>query len=222
MDPVVRYLSATEPVEGPPSCLYPLLLTCRRYYDLLSPSTNSDLHNELFQRKFDFGAPERRIPREYRLPSHVASELQRRFRALRVIRSGDLDHPDALQSLYTAHVMLLEDDGKNAAQLRWARLNEFLDLYFSRYLQSPVELASQSLPMDEKCSLLIAIAWRWSAHGTHSCLSSYASDVSPSPKLGVDRWSGRDQYGVYRPSREISLVLEPVSAWTLLGRCFLS
>ncbi|KAI0314703.1 hypothetical protein OF83DRAFT_420328 [Amylostereum chailletii] len=161
MDEVVLHAVALDALEGPPSALRSLCLTSRRLHSTLSVDATPSLYSRLFQCKFDISAAARRLSPQAMEPAHLASELRSRFMALKVIRAGDMDHPDVTEALLVAHVMLLENDGKNAAQLRWARLGPFLDAYLATRLHStPVE--ARGWPAESEAnSLVIALLAQW-------------------------------------------------------------
>jgi hypothetical protein len=92
----------------------------------------------------------------------VRSEMERRRRALQCFRRGDIDHPSVPESLLVAFLMLLEDDGKNVALLRSARLMPFL----KRFL--PVGLCEQRggwPSLTETTALAVALFWKMSSLG---------------------------------------------------------
>jgi hypothetical protein len=156
---------AEKDVDGPPSVWLALQGTCKAFASKLSTRDNPAFQVTLFRLKFDVRAPERRL--EFDLdnePTAVAQELRLRFEVLHAIRHGKTN----IQSLFKVQLMLLEDDGKNASQLRWARLGSFLDTYLSQQLLS-AEYGARP-PMDEMCSLAVTLLWQWTilGHGARS------------------------------------------------------
>ncbi|KAF9461899.1 hypothetical protein BDZ94DRAFT_1322969 [Collybia nuda] len=137
-------LVALQPL-GPPCDIIPLLLTSSHFNQALSPSTNPVLFARIFRYKFDTRAVERRAF----TPSHVQcmEQLVHYCRTMQVLRSGDVyveprpmyggddDERSATDALFTAFMMMLEDDGKNARQLQeWACADAFAERYLRRRL----------------------------------------------------------------------------------------
>jgi hypothetical protein len=133
---LIAYFAATQEVLGPPTSLAALLGTSRALHDKLSLVANPLLYASIFEAKFDLGAIRRRYGADFVTMSGLASELQRRFRSLRHIRSmhGALaGEKDTTQSvLSVAYIMMLEDDGKNKRQLcEYAGFSSWLQRYWS-------------------------------------------------------------------------------------------
>jgi hypothetical protein len=122
---------------GPPSDLVPLLATCRHISSALSRGANPLLYAKIFMRKFDYASTLRRLaPQELPSIPALASELQHRCRMLRHLRySLDIQQSplsteagESLRAvLWSAYIMMLENDGKNEKQLReYAGIDEWL------------------------------------------------------------------------------------------------
>ncbi|KAJ6453112.1 hypothetical protein C8R45DRAFT_1039644 [Mycena sanguinolenta] len=108
---------------GPPSGLIPLLLTCKTVHNRLSD--NSALYARIFRFKFDSSAVRRRAfnptPAQYHDQLVLyCTQLQR----LRQPVWRDCD-----EVLFSAYLMMLENDGRNAAQLVHAGLESYLDVF---------------------------------------------------------------------------------------------
>lgn len=116
---------------GPPTLLPTLRLTSRLF-------SHPDFIKAVFALKFDVRAQERRA---YTVRGIDALDQMKRYcAALAVFRRGDVwYHPDyddeyaadvdVETALWTAYVMLLENDGKNRAQLEHAGVLVFVDRY---------------------------------------------------------------------------------------------
>ncbi|KAF8483259.1 hypothetical protein JB92DRAFT_2799925 [Gautieria morchelliformis] len=121
---------------GPPKDLASLCLTCKHIHDSLSFSRNPPLYASLFRYKFDIAAPRRRLSSEYTSAQCLAGEFRRRFEAMARIRRGVGSHSmpahvDRQHDLWMAVLMMLENDGKNAIQLRtFGRVQDWLQAYF--------------------------------------------------------------------------------------------
>lgn len=109
---------ATVADRGPPVGLVPLLLTSRTVYERLMAS---GLLAQLFYASFDHGAAVRRFGMLER--STARAELVKRFQALQRVRVQLWNADD----LWTLFLMALENDGRNAQQLAWARAIECLE-----------------------------------------------------------------------------------------------
>lgn len=155
-------LVALQPL-GPPCDILPLLCASSHFYQALSPDTNPVLFARIYRHKFDTSAVERRAF----TPSHTqcVDQLIHYCRTMQVLRSGDIyveprpmsggddDERCATDALFTAFMMMLEDDGKNARQLQeWAGADVFAERFLRRRLYEgresndgwPVESAPNS------------------------------------------------------------------------------
>ncbi|PFH46019.1 hypothetical protein AMATHDRAFT_156930 [Amanita thiersii Skay4041] len=122
---IALYWTASElDIVGPPSGLLSLLLVSRHLFTQIRVQNNARLYAELFRFKFDTSAPKRRLTERWMTDRCLASELVKRFTALRRIRDGIYEFED----LWTCYLMLSENDGKNEQQLlNWARLRRYLN-----------------------------------------------------------------------------------------------
>ncbi|KAI5119261.1 hypothetical protein M0805_007264 [Coniferiporia weirii] len=137
----IAFFAATEPLLGPPAVLPVLLALDRSTHAALALATNPLLYARICAAKFDLTAPARRLAaRADALAAPVlAAELVKRCRVLKRLRSlvGARAAPspengrDLDELLWTVFLMVLEDDGCNAAQLRvYARAGEWLRVYW--------------------------------------------------------------------------------------------
>ncbi|KAF4613809.1 hypothetical protein D9613_008054 [Agrocybe pediades] len=85
--------------------------------------SNSHLYARIFRFKFDTLASTRRLSERWRTTKCLSSELVKRITAMKRIRNMELHLDDA----WTAYLMMLENDGKNEAQLiQYALLPQWL------------------------------------------------------------------------------------------------
>ena len=136
---------------GPPKELLSLLLTCRSLYNALSLP---HLYAQIFRFKFDWTSAKRRIGNRANYPSNLAQQLKVYCRTLQAVRSGDIHAATLLDTLWNAFFMMIENDGRNAAQLlNYAGLKAFAKrLVFERLWEDmrygwPVQKAANSLAL---------------------------------------------------------------------------
>ncbi|KAJ6548293.1 hypothetical protein B0H10DRAFT_2129417 [Mycena sp. CBHHK59/15] len=108
---------------GPPSGLVPLLLTCKTVNDRLSG--NPALYARIFRFKFDSSAVRRRAFDP--TPAQYHDQLVLYCTQLQKLRG--LVRDDCDEVLFCAYLMMLENDGRNAAQLAHAGLDSYLDIF---------------------------------------------------------------------------------------------
>jgi hypothetical protein len=149
---------------GPPTELHAMLLVCRAFHEILSFTSCSHLYARIFNLKFDQRALLRRLG--HLDQDEVNVELRRRFTALHCFRLGDIHAPCMLDALLVAYFMVLEDDGRNIALLRWARLMPFLGLFFRSRLFEGAEQNHGWPLQNETNSLAVALFWLMSSHST--------------------------------------------------------
>ncbi|KAF4571077.1 hypothetical protein EYR36_001653 [Pleurotus pulmonarius] len=119
---IALYAVASKPL-GPPSELTVLCLVSRRLNSVLRFKNNAHVYASTFNLKFDRSALLRRFSERWRTTRCLTSELKKRFIALKRIRSRQYNRDD----LWTAYLMMLENDGKNGGQLViWAGIEDFL------------------------------------------------------------------------------------------------
>ena len=159
LENIAFYAVASNPL-GPPLELPPLLLVNRRLHASLGSASNPHLHARIFAAKFDTAALVRRLGPGAGTARKLAAELRRRCVQLARLRArigctiGALGEgggqkvgsknrkggADGVtdegmramhEMLWTAYVMMLEDDGKNERQLReYARLDGWLRAFW--------------------------------------------------------------------------------------------
>ncbi|KAH9957791.1 hypothetical protein BC827DRAFT_1269982 [Russula dissimulans] len=156
MEDFIVHSLDNDPPLSPPRSLLPLMLTCRRFYNLLSPTNNPRLYQRIFYRKFDAAALARRFPPSSLVASHFYPELKRRFQALDCIRQSDIHHPHLQHALLVAYIMLLEHDALNFCHLQHAGLSPLLDKYIADRLHRGHNL----WPVEDTCNALaVALFW---------------------------------------------------------------
>jgi hypothetical protein len=140
---------------GPPSPLIPILCTCKRINNILCFEKNRNLYARIFNCKFDTSATHRRLGSRSVPSRSLADQLLSYTNALQDIRAGDIYSPHVNTTLWTAFLMMLENDGKNRAQLDWAGLDAFISRYIKNRLTEgrdqrrgwPVENEGNSLAL---------------------------------------------------------------------------
>jgi hypothetical protein len=162
MEDLLIHTLDNDPPSSPPRSLLPLMLTCRRFYNLFHSTHNPCLYQRIFQRKFDTTAITRRFPLSSTKASLFFAELKRRLKALRFIKSGDPCHPGLQDALHVAYIMVLENDVLNHRLLLDVGLPAFLDEYIAKHLHQgdnvwPTEDASNALA--------VALFWHVASRG---------------------------------------------------------
>nr|GAT50202.1 predicted protein [Mycena chlorophos] len=107
---------------GPPSALIPLFQTCKHLNRALS--RNLLLYSQIFKFKFDTSAVLRRCPKP--TPAQYYDQLVLYCTQLHKLR-GQVLADECDDVLFSAYLMMLENDGRNAAQLQHAGLDSYLD-----------------------------------------------------------------------------------------------
>ncbi|KAJ7621964.1 hypothetical protein DFH06DRAFT_1232337 [Mycena polygramma] len=122
LEHIAYQLTCLDPL-GPPSVLGPLLQTCKTVKGRLAG--NATLYSRIFKYKFDSSAVRRRAfdptPKQY------YDQLRLYCTQLRKLRGQVQDDCDEV--LFCAYLMMLENDGRNAAQLEHAGLDSYLDVF---------------------------------------------------------------------------------------------
>ena len=132
----IAFYVASSDFLGPPSGIVPLICLNRYIYTLLA--SNEHLYARIFSAKFDTAAAERRLGPKWIVPGVLALELQRRCFYLKRLRAqvdariNEGSDDDTLEELlFHVYLMMLENDGKNALQLReYGRIESWLRIYW--------------------------------------------------------------------------------------------
>ncbi len=135
----VAYLLGSDNFYGPPSSLMSLVLTSRHLYSRLSFRLNHHLYASIFRFKFDTAAAEARFGSDRLTSWALADELRRRCIVLKRLRAridsttttrhgcGGESKMSLRDVLFTAYILVLENDGKNMAQLEnYGRLEDWI------------------------------------------------------------------------------------------------
>ena len=125
----IAYFVATDSFLGPPSSLLSLLLVNRQINSCISITTNHHLYARIFNYKFDTAAPLARLGGETLASQAFSEELKRRCVVLKRLRARidsttharranqDNQNLSVHDILFTSYILMLENDGKNEAQL---------------------------------------------------------------------------------------------------------
>ena len=161
-DIVVFSLTDDDPLSSLPRSLLPLMLTCRRFRDLLHPSNNPHLYRRIFYHKFDLAAIVRRFPPSCLIAPHFYPELKKRFLALRCIRRGNINDPELEKALLVAYIMVLEHDVLNYRHLQDAGLPALLEKYITERLHRGPNV----WPTEDTCNVVaVALFWHMTSQG---------------------------------------------------------
>lgn len=124
-------LVASSPL-GPPTDLIPLLCTSKHLNRALHFKKSTGLYARIARLKFDCNAVKRRAFKPY--AKDCAEQLVHACLCIQFFRRGNVDDDDVVDHLPTAFMLMLENDGKNRAQLEWAGIESFLDQFVRRRL----------------------------------------------------------------------------------------
>ena len=139
----IAYFAGTDTFLGPPSSIVPLLLTNRQIHASLSIATNHHLYARIFAHKFDTAAPRARFGTFHLTAYALADELRRRCSVLKRLRerrdsTTHARHADCAEDkmtvqdmLFTAYILLVENEGKNKLQLvEYGRMREWINEFW--------------------------------------------------------------------------------------------
>ncbi|KLO16536.1 hypothetical protein SCHPADRAFT_937878 [Schizopora paradoxa] len=191
----IAFYSGTEELLGPPSSLPILLTLSRKINGALSTATTPHLYARIFAAKFDLAAPLRRLGPSALTASALMGELRSRCIVLKRIRAakdcledkspGIANGEDMLDDvLSTAYFMMLENDGKNAAQLKdYAHIKSWLTKYWldpgGRSLSVPLLERAHWPKNDNRAALGMWLLWFFFDPG------KYIEDVDMKRKVSV-------------------------------------
>ncbi|KAI0053416.1 hypothetical protein FA95DRAFT_1579522 [Auriscalpium vulgare] len=192
--------------HGPPVHIVPLLQTCRHIHRALAYPRANDLYARIFRGMFDVDAARRRFGKRALRSRHLADQLRTYCAALQRIRRADIRADSVMADLWTAFILLTENDGKNRVQLDWARLGPFVDAFV---LQRLWENPQDGWPRDTSINAL-ALWVMWGM--TDTSVSSHSLPSHPSshclPQTHCSPTSPRHQYpSYYAPDEHFSLPL---------------
>ena len=164
--------------------LIPLLLTNHRIHEALSFQGSSNLAARIFKIKFDVGAALRRSGPKAMRSTNLKAQLRIFCDTLQDIRSGNIFNPNIVDIFRNAYFMASENDGKNAYQLEWANLGEFVDRFVRERLS---ENEHNGWPADSSVnSLALWLMWFTTTRGV---LFSSAVCLTLIPTIGVSQKS---------------------------------
>lgn len=166
----IAFFAATDGVLGPPAGIIPLLALNRATNDALSFKNNPTLYARIFSEKYDDGAPLRRLGVAQLPATALAEELQRRSVVLKRIRARLDSRASSTDRhlgrvLWTAYLMVLENDGKNERQLlEYAQIREWLKEYLfdpagASNIVKTIDVADKWITNSEQLSLALWLFW---------------------------------------------------------------
>jgi hypothetical protein len=128
---------------GTPTALVPLFTTSRDFHAI---ATSPALLARVFRFKFDTGA----IARRHFRPTHddLKEQLVHACSLLRELRSGNYYSEDAGTHLFSALVLLFENDGKNYAQLESAGVTDYAEGFVRNRLWKDAHEMNEGWPLD--------------------------------------------------------------------------
>ena len=144
-------------VIGPPTHLLSLLLTCKAVYAALTRPP--DLYGRIFKAKFDTTAARRRFGPIALVSKNLSAQLKSYCLTLQRIRHGDIYAPTLEEDLWNAFFMMMENDGKNAVQLKeYANLPHFVDRLVRQRLHE--QRTPEGWPVEDNVkSLSVWLLW---------------------------------------------------------------
>lgn len=158
----IAFFAGTSSVLGPPTDLLALLSTSRKLYDVLSFTKNKQLWADIFKFKFDTDAAARRLSARWSTSKCLAEEGRKRFAAMRRIRHeyNAVTEQHHLSDLWTAYLMLLENDGRNESQLvEWSDIRRFLYHVIIYRARTPQGSSSLWFVDTEGTALTVWLLW---------------------------------------------------------------
>jgi len=131
LEDIVFWVATEDPSIACLNNLIPLLLLDRETNKFLSSDSNHPLYARIYATKFDTKTTTRRLGKE-RLTAHgMAEELRKRCIHLRAIRTLSFELELIEPAIWTAFVMMLENDGKNERLLlEHAQIGHWLKHYW--------------------------------------------------------------------------------------------
>jgi len=160
---VIHQLALLESCGPPSSIFVSLLQTCKALASLESLL----LYSIAFKGQFDSHAVERRLPSAAMTSSSLMIETKRRWKCLRRIRWASQDVSlwksaytleQKREDMWTAFLMLLENDGRNWKQLTWAHLHTYVQAFVEWDL-IPASEGEELPPETEERALGLWLLW---------------------------------------------------------------
>lgn len=146
LDHIAFHLAAILPIPLPDPLL-PLRCASKSLYFRLSPHANHSLYARIYRLNFDHSAVCRRafVPEAENYAEHYLHSCG----ALAAIKLRDFEINDPAAVLFAAYIMMLDNDGKNRAQLENAGIELYLSVYMRTYMYtSDPRLANNGWPQD--------------------------------------------------------------------------
>ncbi|KAL4267348.1 F-box domain-containing protein [Pleurotus pulmonarius] len=158
-DVIRNILLFTIPSAGPPASLSSLRLTCRHLNNALQ-QCKPDLYIRIFALQFDLDPPFRCLGYDRRILSQkVEDELRIRVTMLKDLRHDRLHGKRLDKALWTLYFMILQDQGHNLQQLRWAEAHAALRGFLRHRLYLGAE-ENNGWPVESaQNSLAVACLW---------------------------------------------------------------
>ena len=131
LDDIAFWIATEDTSIAPLNNLIPLLLLDQETNKFLSFDSNQSLYARIYAAKFDIKTTTRRLGKQ-KLTAHcLANELKKRCTHLRIIRTLSFELELIEPAIWTAFVMMLENDGKNESLLlEYARIAYWLEQYW--------------------------------------------------------------------------------------------
>ena len=199
-------LVASSPL-GNPKDLLPLLATSRSVHNALAMKNGTALYSRICRLKFDVGAVTRRAftPLTRDLNGHLVQMCT----MLKFFAAGDIFHEDAADQLLIAYVAMLENDGKNRAQLEHVGIVDFVDRFVRQRLHEDKE-SNDGWPLDTEGRVYaLWLMWFFSTRGESFVVSSpsqYLTFASQSVCYRRQSRSGHKSYVSYSLSSYVLTV----------------
>ncbi|KAF8633559.1 hypothetical protein AX15_001357 [Amanita polypyramis BW_CC] len=143
----IAFYLATLSLHALPDALLPLRYSCKYLHFRLSPTVNLPLYARICRFKFDNSAVRRKafVPAAGNLVDH----LDHCCKLMAAIRNRNFEDDDPSSVLFSTYILMLENDGKNRAQLEWAGVDAYVDAYVRTRIYDPVErMANDGWPRD--------------------------------------------------------------------------
>lgn len=154
---------AVDGSPGLPRDIVALLQSCKQVYSQLSYRFNNYLFARIFFAMFDTRPIRRRFGDEAMHSGNLAKQLRTYCLTLKRIRNGDFTAATVCEDLWAAFFMLMENDGRNHAQLARAGLSLFVDGFVRQRLWTDRE---QNWPEESSDNTLaLFLMWYTSDYG---------------------------------------------------------
>ncbi|KAF8641170.1 hypothetical protein AX17_000805 [Amanita inopinata Kibby_2008] len=143
----IAFHLASLSLHAHPDLLLPLRHASTSLYFRLSPDANPSLYARIYRLKFDSSAIRRRAfdPQAEDYAEHLALSCK----TLAAIQNRNFfaDAPESV--LFAAYLMMLDNDGKNRAQLEWAGIDAYVDAYVRTRTYDPIQrMTNHGWPVD--------------------------------------------------------------------------